>query len=240
MTPEEAAVASADAVSTLTAKFMLDAATYIHGGSIGFAGMSFYAAGRCGVLGDVDAAVATDALVFFNPAMVKENWDGSGEVMARDKAAAEFAACCAKWAEDHLPDEIDATTLADLAGRVSAGASTEGAPIFAGWRALPVPHTPKAAALHHMNALRELRFALHANAVLAQGIAPEDAMWHRSPGMAPIFGWTEAPASVSTVAGDWDKAEAVTNVGMARAFGVLSSDELDTFVSLANAANAAS
>lgn len=240
MTPEEAALASADAISNLTARFMLDAATYIHGGSLGFEGMSFYAAGRGGVLGDVDAKAVTEAFVFFHPDNLETNWESSGAVMARDKAAAEFAGCCARWAEEHIPDEIDSATLAALAERVSAAAAPANAPVFYGWRALAAPSSPKGAAAHHMNSMRELRFALHADAIRSQGISVEDAMWHRSPHMAQLFGWTEAPASAAAVKGDWDKAEDDTNAGIATALTALNAEELDTFVTLANATLAAS
>jgi len=240
MTPEEAAVASAEAVSHLTARFMLDAATYIHGGSLGFEGMSFYGAGRGGVLGDVDADAVTKAFVFFEPGNVQTQWDAGGKVMPPAKAALEFQACASKWAEDHIPDDVDVATLASLAERIAAAADATGAPVFAGWRDLPVPTSPKAAAIHHMNSLRELRFARHAQAVLDLGITPKDAVLHRQPHMYALFGWGDPAGLESKITADWDQAENVTNAAMAKALSVLSSDELDTFVALANAAYAAS
>jgi hypothetical protein len=239
MTPEEAAVASADAISTLTSRFMLDMATYQYGATLGFDGMAFYAAGRGGVLGDVDAEVVTEAFVFFHPDNVRANWNSSADVMPREKAAIEFANVAAKWAEDHMPDDIDSATLASLAERVAAAADPTGAPVFAGWRNLQAPSSAKAAAVHHMNSLRELRFALHAHAVLAQGIAPQDALSHRQPHMAPIFGWGDPVESSAELAAEWGKAEDDTNAGMAKALSTLSGADLDTFVALANAANAA-
>jgi hypothetical protein len=240
VTPEAAAVASADAVGNLTARFMLDMATYQYGGSLGFQGMSFYAAGRGGVLGDVEAEAVTEAFVFFHPDNVKANWDSTRDVMPRDKAAIEFQNCCTKWAEEHIPDDVDVATLASLAQKVAAAADGSDAPVFAGWRNLTPPESPKGAAAHHMNSLRELRFALHARAVLAQGIAPEDALRHRQPHMVAIFGWGDPTETFAEIAADWNKAEDETNAGMAAALSVLSAHELDTFVALANAAYAAS
>ncbi|MEY2472879.1 MAG: hypothetical protein QOK28_2208 [Actinomycetota bacterium] len=240
MTPEEAAVASAEAVSHLTARFMLDAATYMYGATIGFEGMSFYAGGRGGVLGDVDAETVTEAFVFFHPDNVKANWGASKDVMPRSAAAVEFQKCCSKWAEEHIPDDVDAATLASLAQKVAAAADATNAPVFAGWRNLAPPESSKAAAAHHMNSLRELRFALHSRAVLEQGIAPEDAVRHRQPHMVSIFGWGDPTESSAEIAADWNKAEDETNAGMTRALSVLSADELDRFVALANAAYEAS
>lgn len=240
MTPEEAAAASADAVAHLTGRFMLDPATYQYGAEIGFPGMAFYTGGRGAVLGDVDAQAVTDAFFFFHPDQVKANWDQAADVMSRDKAAIEFQNCCSKWAEDHIPDDIDAATLAALAKQVVDNADDSGAPVFAGWRRLAAPDSPKAAACHYMNALRELRGALHATAINRQGVSPHDAVSHKQPHMIPIFGWGERSALGEQTIANWEQAEAETNAGMAKALSVLSPEELDTFVALANATFAAS
>ncbi|HVV35318.1 MAG TPA: hypothetical protein VHC63_01860 [Acidimicrobiales bacterium] len=237
MTPEEAAVASADAVRDLTSRFMLDAATYMYGASIGFPGASFYAAGRGGVLGDVDSEVVTEAFVFFHPDNVKTNWEGGADVMPRAQAALEFMQTAARWGEEHLPDDVDCARLAELAHKVSANADGFNAPIFEGWRRMTPPDTAKAAAVFHMNSLRELRFAIHAQAILGQGIAPEDALRHRQPHMVPMFGWGDPTESSAEIAADWNAAEDETNAAFAKALSVLTSDELDEFVALANAAN---
>lgn len=239
MTPEEAAVASAEAVSGLTSRFMLDAATYIYGASLGFAGMSFYTGGRGGVLGDVDASKVTEAFFFFHPDQVAGNWDDAAGVMSRDKAAAEFLTCCSKWGDDHVPDDIDSSRLAGLAEKIATAADGAGAPIFEGWRQLTPPTSPKQAAVFHMNSLRELRFALHAQAVAAQGIAPEKAVLHRQPYMYAMFGWGDLPENPEPIAADWDQAEVETNAAFAQALSALSPDELTEFVALANAATAA-
>jgi hypothetical protein len=237
MTPEEAAVASADAISHLTSKFMLDMATYQYGAQIGFPGMAFYTGGRGGVLGDVDAQTVTDAFFVFHPDQVQGNWEQAASVMSRDKAALEFQNCCSKWAEDHIPDDIDAATLASLAQRIAEAADDTDAPVFAGWRKLAPPESPKAAAAHHMNSLRELRFAHHAKAVRKQGVSPHAAVSHRQPHMIPIMGWGEAAELDDATIADWTQAEAETNAAMAKPLSVLSAEELDTFVALANAAN---
>ena len=218
---------------------MLDMATYQYGASIGFPGMSFYTGGRGGVLGDVEAQAVTDAFFVFHPENVKANWEQSAGVMSRDEAAREFQGVCSKWAEEHIPDDIDVATLATLAKRVADAADDTDAPIFAGWRKLTPPDSPKAAAAHHMNSLRELRFALHAQAIRDLGVSAHDAVSHRQPHMIPIFGWGEPSQPTSETVADWEKAEADTNAGMAKALSVLSPEELDTFVALANAANKA-
>src|SRR5215203_3481414 len=154
-------------VTGLSSNFMLDGATYALGGEAGFNVMDFYAAGRAGVLGEVPADVVAAALVFFNPTVIEGAWEGSRAVMPRAAAAELFAGCLVSWADAHLGDDVDWARLAELAGRVVDAASVAGAPVFAGWRRMPVPAGPKAAALHQLNGLRELRMARHGAAVTA-------------------------------------------------------------------------
>lgn len=243
MNPEETAAACKDAVSQIASKFMLDGATYAAGMEAGFAGIDFYAAGRGGALGDVDADVVAAAFAFFEPGTVRANWEQGAKVMAPREAAARFMACGHAWAVANLPAEgVDWARLAELIGRVNAAASPAVAPLFAAWRRMPEPADadPRALALHRLNVARELRFALHAAAVVAAGIAPIEAMAVASPGMIPIFGWTgETPAVDDTLKGRWDAAEAATNRALAAAYAALDEAERDELVALCRAAYAA-
>ncbi|NLV57001.1 MAG: hypothetical protein GXY13_15490 [Acidimicrobiales bacterium] len=239
MEPVEAAAASGDAVQAIASHFMLDMDTYVHGGSLGFDGVDFYVAGRGGVLGDAPASVVVASFVFWSPGTVTEAWERSAPVMSRAQAAAEFAAVGHRWGDAHLTS--DAGRLADLAGTIVAAASVAGAPLFAGWRDLDEPDAgrPGALALHRMNALRELRGALHGAAVLTQGITPVAAVAVRSPYMLGLYGWPEPHPDPATVQADWDAAFAATDVALAEAYGALDAAERAEFVELANAAEAA-
>lgn len=234
----EAATTTAPAVSTVGGHFMLDGATYAHGASLGFAGLDFYVCGRAGVLGDAPADVVAAALTFFAPEHVRAQWDAGRAVMPPAEAAAAFARCAAAWAEAHVPDDLDAGRLAELAGRVVADARAAGAPIFAGWRTLEVPADPRAAAVHHLNGLRELRFGLHAAAVLSTGLSPLQAMSLRAPRMLPLFGWAEA-APTDGLRPTWESAEERTDLAMAHAFAGLSDGERADLADLTGALHAA-
>lgn len=236
MSTTSIAARTAGTVGALSSHFMLDAATYGVGGEAGFDGMDFYGAGRAGVLGDVTAEQVTACLVFFSPDVVNRAWEGSRSVMSREAAAELFAGCLVTWAAEHLGDDVEWARLAELADKIAASASISGAPVFAGWRALPVPDDPKAAALHHLNALRELRMARHGSAVLAVGLDVGDAVRHKSP-MAAIFGW-EGDAGPETAA-LWDEAEALTNRATEHDYAALTADEADEFVALCDTAAAA-
>jgi hypothetical protein len=229
-----AATATATAISTVGSHFMLDGATYKRGAELGFAGLDFYIAGRGGVLGDVDADVVSAAFTFFEPGHVRTQWEAGRAVMPAPQAAEEFASCGAAWAEAHVPDDLDAARLAALAGRVVAGARPACAPVFAAWRARTVPAAPKAAALHQMNALRELRNGLHGAAVVTAGLTPLEALSVKSPHMVALFGWPE-PAAIEGLQPLWDTAEERTTAAIAHAFDALDDRERDELAELAAA-----
>lgn len=227
-----AATRTATAVSQVGSHFMLDGNTYKRGAELGFQGLDFYVTGRGGALGDVDADVVSAAFTFFEPASIRTLWEQGTAVMPARQAAREFAACCASWAEDHVPDDLDAARLGALAGKVVASARPACAAVFAGWRALPVPEAPKALAVHQMNALRELRLGLHGAAVVAAGLSPLEAMSVKSPQMAPLFGWAEL-ADVTGLQEVWDGAEERTNLAIAHAYEGLDEGERAELVELA-------
>jgi hypothetical protein len=239
MTGEQTAAATAATVHGFSAGFMLDPATYAFGSEQGFGGFDFYFGGRAGVLGDVEADIVTAALVFFKPEVVATNWASSGAVMARRKAAEVFAGCAGTWADGHLGDDVDWARLAELAGRVVDAASPKAAPIFAGWRSLPVPSDPKHAAVHQLNGLRELRMSRHAAAIVACGVDPGEAVRHNQPHMAFFFGWTEDTPIATELAARWNQAEAMTNYASDADYAVLSDSEAAEFVTLCTAATAA-
>lgn len=229
-----AATRTAAAVGTIGSHFMLDGATYKRGAELGFQGLDFYVTGRGGVLGEVDADVVAAGFTFFEPGAVRTLWDQGRSVMPPAQASAEFAACCAAWAEANVPDDLDAARLAELAGRVVAQARPACAPVFAGWRAAPAPAAPKAAAVHHLNTLRELRNGLHGAAVVSAGLTPLEALSLRSPHMVPLFGWVEG-APTDGLQPRWDAAEEQTNRSMAHAYDGLSDAERDELTELASA-----
>jgi hypothetical protein len=237
MNEDDRVRATAETVSGLTSAFMLDGATYVAGAGLGFEALDFYFCGRGGVLGDVDPAIVTAALAFFNPETVARSWTNGRAVMPRSEAAEAFAGCGASWADAHLGDDVDWSRLSELASTIVASASVIGAPLFAGWRAMPVPAEPKQAAHHQLNVLRELRMARHASAVVSVAIDPADAVRHRSPHMRAIFGWDEAAVDPGTAA-RWDEAEALTNRATARDYAVLSDAEAAELVDLCAAASA--
>jgi hypothetical protein len=232
MDPEEAARQTGPVIGALAAGFMLDGATYEKGGELGFDGVDFYVAGRGGALGEVDGSVVAAAFVFFEPEAIVERWDRGRKVMAPGQSATAFAGCLGSWAEAHLADGIDYGRLAELEGKVIAGASVAGAPLFAAWAARPEPKDPKVLALHRMNVLREWRGAIHGAAIVASELEPLDALMVKSPGMAGLFGWTEPYPDPAGYKKEWAVAEASTDRTVGRGFGALDDAERSELVEL--------
>lgn len=220
MDAHAAAEATAPIVSAVGSHFMLDGETYKQGAELGFAGLDFYATGRGGVLGPVDADVVAAAFAFFEPGFVRTQWEAGTAIMAPAEAAEAWAGCCARWAEEHVGDDAPLDRLNPILDQLVAAARPACAAIFSGWRALPVPAAPKAHAVHQLNALREHRHGLHSAAVVAAGLAPHEALSIATPHMAPLFGWSEL-ADVGDLRPRWDDAEAATNRAVAHVFAAL-------------------
>lgn len=227
MTPEQAAHEARDAIVSLPSRFMTDPATHARGTELGFEGFDFYTAGRGGALGDVPADVVVSAFVFFPPAAVQAAWERSAPLMPRREAAMEWARCAHSWARDHLGSQTDWTRLSELLGRIVWSADVAGAPLFAAWRTLPEPPPLEAKALtvHRLNALRELRGALHGAAVLTVGLRPFEAASVRAPKMMRIMGWQDPPEDPVPLRDRWQLAEARTDRMLGRHFSVLRDTE---------------
>jgi hypothetical protein len=232
MTPEQAGHELREAVVRIPGGYMTARSTYSRGSELGFGGADFYLAGRAGVLGDVPADVVVAALVFFAPDLVHQAWARTEAILPRVQAANEWAAAGHEWAIEHLPDEIDWPTVSALLGRVVQAAPVAAAPLFAGWRALAEPEDPKALSMHRLNALRELRGALHGAAVLTVGLTPIEAIVVRTPTMASVFGWPEPHPEPKPLHDRWGLAEARTDRMFGRNLAVLDDQERGELVEM--------
>lgn len=139
-------------------------------------GWEVYAGGRFGVLGDVDADVVSAAAVFFPAQRIRALWEAARAAAPPAELADHYARAAHAWARRRLAGFDGAERLARLLEPLVADASVAGAPLFAGWRALPLPEDPPARVVHLLHVLREHRGAMHALAVLASGLDPLQAV----------------------------------------------------------------
>ena len=240
MTPDDTAVAVAGPIGALGGAFMLSRATLKKGPSLGFPkGWSFYFSGRGGVLGDVVPDVVAAAFVFFPVAWVQQQWLLGRAVMEPSAAAAAYAEACQDWGREKLDGLPGLERLVELLRRVAAAADPAGAPLFAGWRAMPLPEDAPGAAAQLLHVMREHRGAMHSMAVLTTGLAPREAVI-ASDGEsgAQFFGWPEPHPEREPLLDLHAEAEDVTDELAARPYESLNDAEREELVDLLQAAHA--
>ncbi|MFI6734504.1 hypothetical protein ACIBI9_16370 [Nonomuraea sp. NPDC050451] len=209
----------------------------------GLGARELYFRGRCGVLGECDADVVNSVVVFFPPEHVEQSWNG-GRKLPVEQAVELYAEVCRAWGRRKLGGYDGCARLAELLQRVAEGAQCAGVPLFAGWRAVPLPDDPPARAVQLMHVVRELRGGLHANAVIAAGLHPLEATLASGHDATPFgattgemiakfFQWPEPYATPGPeVVARRAAVEETTDDLMASAFSVLDSSETDELIGL--------
>ena len=209
-------------------------------------GRGFWVLGRAGVLGDVDADVAAAAVGFVHPDRFRHFWEARPAGLQPRQAAAEYAECCFRWARATLTavPEDRLARLTQLSRAVADAALPCSGALFAGWRAMPAPDDPPAAAALALHVLRELRGGAHITAILASGMTPLDAAMSAPPprggaAWAADLGWPEPYPDPAGLAGRRAAAEELTTRLVAPAYEALGPDERAEFVDLVVEARAA-
>nr|WP_256673825.1 hypothetical protein [Nocardia cyriacigeorgica] len=202
-----------------------------------------YTRGRGGVLGDTDADVVTAAFGFFPRHSIRKAWESVP--MPAAKAAERYARVCQEFGRRKLVGFEEAGRLAELLETVAAAADPAGIPLFAGWRAMPLPDDAPARVLQLTHVLRELRGGLHLIAVRASGLTPQQAVpisgspINDGPNQARWYGWPEPFEEITDdVRERWKQAEAVTDTLIDPAFAVLGEADTAELVTLLTAAHA--
>jgi hypothetical protein len=225
----------AEYVYKLGGSFMISREAKAFSEEHGLGWRAAYFRGRCGVLGEVDADIVAAAVGFFPAEVVREAWTAAAGLPAAE-AVRGYAAVCHAHARRKLAGlpEAEAARLAELLGAVCGGAEVVGAPLFAGWRAMPEPADPRARAVQLAHTLRELRGGLHLVAVLASGLTPLEAVLGRTSHVliaggeanAEFFGWPRPYPDLTDEARERRaRAEDLTDTLVGPAFAALSRDE---------------
>lgn len=241
MTPLEAATAAGPVVVGVGGKFMVWIPTLKRGPALGLPkGWEFYVIGRAGALGDVSPE-AVAAVFAFQPAeVVMQRWRTAREIIDPLEAARAYAQACQDWGREHLAAAPNLDRLVALLGRVVHGAEVAGAPLFAAWRALPVPDDPPAAAAQLLHVLREHRGAMHVMAVVGVGLSPLEAvMAGGGEANAEFLGWPRPYPDPAPLVERHTEAQAHTNVLSAGPYALLTEPERAELVELLLAAKAA-
>ena len=173
--------------------FMISPEAKAAGKAGGYRGWAFYMGGRVGVLGPAPAPVAVAALGFFEPEMVRASWESVQAVRPLAETQQRYVEVCRAWGRNRYSGLHGVELLADLLSAVVARAEPAGLPLFAGWRALPLPDDAAARVAQLMQVLREHRGGCHLIAVRAAGLSPLEAVLAGDQGApnAAFFGWPE-------------------------------------------------
>jgi hypothetical protein len=244
----EVAERTAQPILELARGWLLSADTARRGDELGLLpGRGFWVLGRAGVLGGVDADVAAAAVGFMHPDRLRHFWESRPAELTPGQVAAEYSRCCFAWARSALADvpEDHLVRLHQLSRQVADAALPVTGALFAGWRAMPEPDDPPAAAALALHVLRELRGGAHITAVLASGMTPLDAAMsaplpRSGAKWAADLGWPEPYPDPDGLAERRAAAEQLTTRLASPGYGALRPDERAEFVDLVLEARAAS
>jgi hypothetical protein len=239
VTPEQTAGAARRALLELGGAAAHDPKTMRRARQLGLTGWAFYVAGRGGALGDVRSDTVAAAMAFIAPEAVRSGWDAARKVAPPPEIAAHSLAECCRWGAENLESFYGLPRLIELAERVVVEAQTGGMPLFAAWRAMPIPDDSlgaRAAVLLHL--LREQRGGAHVLAVRASGLTPLEAIIAGPDGEAgaTAFGWQPPYPPLGTLIRRRTWAEALTDRIAGEAYRALTVDERHELVSLLGAA----
>lgn len=223
-----------EAIYEIGAAYYFDPATVERGKQVGLDGFRFYFLGRGGVLGDVEAGVVQSAFGYFQPALLARMWDTARERFGASprEAARLYLECAHEYGRRRFAGLDGMAEFAVAAGKVIATVEGASMPLFAGYRAEPVPDDPPAAAQHQAVVLRELRGSAHLLAIAAVGLPSAVAHAIKRPGDVQLFGYTAeiAPTVTDVDREAWQRAEELTDALLAPAYASLSDAEADALV----------
>jgi hypothetical protein len=233
------AAAVTDLIGRLGGAFMISREAKGFAVENGLTGWAPYFRGRCGVLGEVDADVVASAAGFFPAEAVRDAWEAASGLSA-DAAVARYAQVAHEFGRRKLDGFGETGRLAELLDTVVGNADVLGAPLFAGWRAVPLPADGPARVIQLAHVLRELRGGLHIVAVLASGLGPLQAVLAGGSVLIPAgeanaeyFAWPRPyPDVTDEIRERRARAEVLTDTLIAPAFEVLSETESDELIML--------
>jgi hypothetical protein len=239
MTPEQAAEATRAAVEELGGAFGESPRTKRRARLMGLSGWAFHVAGRGGALGDVRPDTVAAALGLIAPEAVSDGWEAARRVTPPAGVAAQHLAECCRWGIEHFGQFPMVGRLVELTERIVVAADPPGMPLFAAWRAMPVPddtHAARAAVLLHL--LREHRAGALLIAVRAAALSPLEAVISGPEGEAGAiaYGWPPPYPPVGPLVRRRLWADAVTDRIVGEAYAAIDDTERVELVGLLDSA----
>ena len=192
MTPEQAAANARPGLASLVGAFAESPQTLRRARLMGLSGWAYHVSARAGALGDVRPETAAAAIGFIAPDAVTDGWEAAAKSTQPVEVATWHLHELCRWGVDQLGGFPRLTRLLELTKRVVSAVDGAGLPLFAAWRAMPVPDaSPGAQAAVTLHLLQEHRLGVHVVAVRASGLTPLQAIIAGPEGEtgAVAFGW---------------------------------------------------
>ncbi len=239
--PVDVARRAGPLIVALGGAFMIDDATTARGADVGLDFASFYGLGRGAVLGDVDPDVIAASFPFIAPEIVRAVVHGARSTVSPAGAVDHYSEACRAWGRTHLGEVEGLDRLCSLLERVVTAGSVAGNPLFAGWRAVPLPDDAAGRAAQLLFVAREHRGAPRLAALAAQGLtALEAVIVSGGPDAAALYGWPEPYPDPEPLRERHAAAIALTDRLAAPAYAVLDTAESTDLVALLEAAHTSS
>jgi hypothetical protein len=190
-----------------------------------------YFAGRGGVLGDATGTTVTAVFAVFEPNLARACWETGVAVHDASESCRLYWDQLANFGRTYLTEAEGLDRIAALGEKLIAEAPEPGLPLYAGWRAMPLADDPAGRALQVMFVLRELRAAVHFNALTISGMSPVEAhILNHGTDYAAFMGWQPPFADAAGKKDVYDEVEELTNRRMAQIFAsaltIAEADEL--------------
>jgi hypothetical protein len=235
VTPEQAAANARAGLATIVGAFAESPQTLRRARLLGLSGWAYHVSARAGALGDVRPETVAAALAFIAPEAVTEGWESTAKSSQPAEVATWHLRELCSWGEKQVGGFPRLSRLVDLAGRVVDAVDPAGLPLFAAWRAMPMPsQEPGALAAVLLHLLHEHRQGVHVIAVRAGGLTPLEAIIAGPEGEtgAVAFGWQPPYPPAGPLVRRLMWAEAVANSMAAQAYATLDRPERVEFAGL--------
>jgi hypothetical protein len=192
VTPEQAAANAKTGLATIVGAFAESPQTLRRARLLGLSGWAYHVSARAGALGDVRPETVAAVIGFIAPEAVVDGWEATAKASAPMEVASWHLHELCKWGIEQIGGFPRLTRLIELSGRVVDAVDRAALPLFAAWRAMPVPdRAPGAQAAVTLHLLHEHRLGVHLVAVRASGLTPLQAIIAGPEGEtgAVAFGW---------------------------------------------------
>jgi hypothetical protein len=192
VTPEQAAANARTGLATIIGAFAESPQTLRRARLLGLSGWAYHVSARAGALGDVRPETVAAAIGFIAPEAVVDGWEATAKSSVPMEVATWHLHELCTWGVDQIGGFPRLNRLLELSGRVANAVDCAGLPLFAAWRAMPVPdQAPGAQAAVMLHLLHEHRLGVHLVAVRASGLTPLQAIIAGPEGEtgAVAFGW---------------------------------------------------